>query len=856
MRRAILLVGLLSLVSRPAAAQPPDHGLAGNDAILPSSGVAVQDGLLSLYANPAGLALRPGEFGLLYSLGLHAGTDVDALGPQFETRFTGDWSAVAGGRLAFGVDHRDLPAGYAYSPDGATVTDRPSNRYSLGLAQGFEFPRFELQLGLGAAYRWTRSDAYALDGLSTWDLGAMLRWQRWFSVGLSARNVDRPRLRGLEPGDSGSVAPSYVFGLGLRPRRDGISFSVDVAQREVADRWEYTNTVGVDMDLGGRSHLRFDWSDDSRFALAFSVALGPGRAGLAVANRYGESEGTRRGSLGLELSNRDFARPLLPRRHFLDLTLAGAPSERGSTQDPLDGTEAMLDALAQAREARDLAGVLLRLRQPALTLTQREDLHRALLDFRRLTGLPVVVYAHEYSAEDYYLASAASDILLDADGLLRFDGLASAPPGRGPTDTAALPAALVSLAPRNSAPARLSGVSLSPDAHAADSTLAESFLLTVARGVAEGRRLPVEDVPDLLSRGLLSPDAALSRSLVDALVPPDSLGEWLDAAKSQRRLLDWRRFARRDYARRRWGLDPAFAVIHVDGLLVEGEDGLGLFGPETGSEALARRLAAARRDPRIRGVLLRVNSGGGSALAAESMRLELRRTRRVKPVVVSMAGAGAGGAYLLSLDADRILASRSTVTAGIGLWGGRLDSAALADRLGLPLTPRLAPDGRAALGLTPGPPALETREREQLEDELARRYQDFVAVAAERRYISEPEVDLMGRGRPWSGADALQNGFVDEIGGKHAALAALRRLARVAPGQEIRLQPMPAPPARPGLWRRLLRRERQRATGPGLLPAEGESLAAWTLRVDPFPDAAVLSLDASGLAAVSRAPLR
>ncbi|MBM4116822.1 hypothetical protein FJ251_03635 [bacterium] len=770
MRRAFLLLSLLGGLANAAAAQLPDHGLAGNDALFAPFAVAGDDGLAALYHNPAALALRPGEFSLLYLRGLRGGTDLAALEPSFTRRFTGDWSAALGGRLAFGVDHRTLPAGFDYGAGGATPRLARSDRYSLGLGQRFEFPHYRLQLAVGGAYRWTRSEAYALDGLSSTDLGAVLRWGRWISCGLVGQNIGGPTLRGLAPGAAPTLAPSYAIGLALRPQRHWATISVDLVQREIADRWEHETRSGLALDISGRLRLRFDWTSESRFGLGVFFAEGPARAGLALGNRQTESEGTTRGALSLEISNRRLARPLLPKRRFLELTLGDGPLPGAESPG---GVPALIE---RARGERDLAGILLRLEQPRLGLAAREELRRALLEYRRLTGRPVVAYAQRYSELDYYLASAASRVLVSPQGLLHFGGPASARV-EASEDLAdlGLRAQLLSVGDANSAPARLSGAAPGGAAQAADSSLAAGRYLSLCRGVAEARNLPLNEAPALLARGLLTPEAARELKLVDGLVAPDALPAWLAREEGQGRRLAAADFAARRYAREDWGGTARVALLRLDGLLVDGASGEGPFGPETGVGDLVRALEIVRRDPALRGALLRIDSGGGSLLAAERLRAEIIRTRQRKPVVVSIGEAGAGAAYYAAVEGSRVYANRSSVTGGIGVWGGALRWSQRAAATG----EEAAFAGGAA--------------RDQLAGELERRYDQFVGAVAARRHISAPEVDLLGRGRPWDGNEALQNGLLDEIGGHAEALAALRRQAGLAPGEALQLIALPAP---------------------------------------------------------------
>ncbi len=857
--RVLLPLFCLLLLPVPSLGDLPDHGLAGNDAVFPPLAVAADDGLLGLYHNPASLAFRPGEFGLLYLQGMRMGTDQDALKPAFESRFTGNWSLALGGPIALGLDHVSLPSGYDYGPGAEDRTPRlrRGDRYNLGLSHRFDLHGWRTQIAIGAAYRFTRSNAYALDGLSTWDIGAVLRWRRWVSLGLHIRNTDRPALRGLEPGDDRSIAPSYTFGLALRPKRHWATLSFDVTQFELENGWDYSTSAGLDMDLSGRARVRLDWRSDSRFSLGLYLSDAGVRGGLAVSNQHEGSRGTRHGAMVLEWRNRRFGMPLIPDRHFLDLELSGpisdAPAPRRFGAERAHDLRAILDLIGDAVANRDVKGILIRLDSPGLGLAQREELRRALLGYRRVTGRPVVVYADSYGIEDYYLATAGSRVLLNPVGAIRFTGLRrDRLYFRDALDKLGIQADLIQQGRYKSAPESFTRTEASPAAHEADSSFVAARYMALTRGIAEGRNLPLPEVPLFLDRGVIPPSVALEIDLVDALVHPSQIREHLATEEDQGRLLEPERLEARELTKNRWGEDRALALIHVDGILVTGRSGHGLLGPETGAATVVEALRAARLDPRIRGVLMRVNSGGGGVLASEIIRREIMATRDRKPVVVSFGEAGASGAYLLGMEADHVLCNRHTLTGSIGVWGGKLVFGGLLEKLGIGHDG--VSEGRHARSDDPFAP-YDEEARRQVQEELDRHYRNFVGAVAARRRISEPEVDLIGRGRIWGGVDAIGHGLVDELGGMREGLAALRRLSSIPPGDPIEIVRLPE---RPSLIA-MLRGDGHGAYGAtkaGLLPAPGEDLTRWLERLEPYPSGAALALEPAALPPVPAAMLR
>jgi protease-4 len=216
------------------------------------------------------------------------------------------------------------------------------------------------------------------------------------------------------------------------------------------------------------------------------------------------------------------------------------------------------------------------------------------------------------------------------------------------------------------------------------------------------------------------------------------------------------------------------ALVDAHGEIVVGRSRPTPRGPLLGSGTVAAALRAAREDERVRAVLLRVVSPGGSSVASETIWREVLLTRRAgKPVVVSMGTVAGSGGYYIACPADVIVAQPATITGSIGVLGGKVVVADLLDRLGL--TTGAVERGASArmFSLRRG---FTDAERDRLAAMLDRIYADFVAKVADGRGMPVEAVDAVARGRIWSGADAARNGLVDELGGlRHAADVARRR---------------------------------------------------------------------------------
>ncbi len=823
------------------AADAVNHPLAGNDHLLPPHSVAESDGLISLYTNPAGLAMRPGEFGLLYFQGLRGGTDDPALEGEFDKSFTGEWSVVTGGGLAFGLDRADGLAGYHYTIGGVdpVISDPRYNRYwrmNIGYGKRIEIPAWQMQLGLGFAYRWTSSSAYALNHLQSWDLGAMVRWGRWASVGFSARNLNRPSLKGLSPGDIGEVAPNYRFSLALRPRVDWATVGIDILQTEAGDVYEYESEYTLRLSPYGRFDLSLGLSGESRYSLGVYFSLGGIRTGGNMGNRYSADEGTSRGSMSVELRNRHYGKSILKNRHYLEIALAGnipeAPAAGGLLGSPDElCTRDILDLIRRARFEPDVAGIYLTIDSPEIGLAQLEEIRRALEGYRRVTGKPIVAYAPRFDTRSYYLATAASSIVLDPAGDVWLTGMSlNQPFFKNALDKLGIEAQFSRHGRYKSGMESLTSDRMSGDAREADSTVLRNRFSAMKRDISEGRRIDILSLDSLIDRSYFEPEHAVQANLVDAVLYADQVPEFLKEQGGSEATLDVDELEKRRYTRRNWRTDPRVALIYLTGSIVRGESGSGIMGRQTGAASIAAALGEARRDPSIVGVILRVDSGGGGGLASELILREIQITALEKPVIVSMGNAGASGAYLVSIEATRILADRHTITGSIGVFGGKFYIAGLMDKLGISVQGVSA--GKHARVNSPLHPYTE-EEWEQLQTRLDRFYFKFVQRVAAKRRISWQEVDLISRGRIWTGEDAISHGLIDGIGGLEEAMRSVRRAASIDPGSEIEVVELPR---RRSLLSQLLAQKPRTS----VLGGSAEDLADWLGGFDPFSGESVL----------------
>ena len=398
-----------------------------------------------------------------------------------------------------------------------------------------------------------------------------------------------------------------------------------------------------------------------------------------------------------------------------------------------------------------------------------EELRAAIADFKR-SGKFVVAYNEYYTQGDYYLASVADSVYMQPEGSIEWSGLSmSVMFYKGLFDKLDLKAEVFRPASckYKSAVEPYVLSAMSEANRRQMQALAESVWGTIVEAVSAARGIAPERLNLLADELAVSlPDDALRHGFIDGILYEDELAgvlERLGADPAQSVSLG-------EYAA---GLGPdasnvlapQVAVVYADGAVVDGE---GVTGGYIYGNTLAETLASVRDDDRVRSVVLRVNSPGGSALASDVVWRAMELLRAEKPVVVSMGSYAASGGYYIACPADAILADRMTLTGSIGVYGMYLNTAdALKNKLGITLD-AVKTNVSAGMGATG---ALTPAQRASILRGVDRVYATFTEHVAEGRNLPLEHVLDIAQGRVWTGGDATGIGLVDANGGLREAIA-------------------------------------------------------------------------------------
>lgn len=494
----------------------------------------------------------------------------------------------------------------------------------------------------------------------------------------------------------------------------------------------------------------------------------------------------------------------VPNGCILELDLQSLPAETAGF-DPMafiagGGRPLLLrDAVAaiyRAAEDRRVSGLIARVQFSAAPPGAVQELREAIAAFAAVK--PTVAWAETYPGTlSYYLASVFGEVWMQTSGTVGLIGFATnALFLRDALDKAGIQAQFTARGEYKSA-ANMFTQDRYTDAHReADSRLIDSLHSQVWQGIAESRGLDVAVLDTLADRAPLLRDDAVGASLIDRIGFRDEayrrIGELTDPDADSNPDSDDappRLFLSRYAQTRQHGpslpgrkKDPAIAVITVAGPIVGGRGGPGLspFGRSSaGGDTIAAALRQATADDDVKAVVLRVDSPGGSVTASETIWREVSRVRAAgKPVVASMGSVAASGGYYVAMAAEVVVANPATITGSIGVITGKLVARELKDRLGVG-SESLRTNANADAWSVNSPFTAEQHEMVEAEADLF--YDDFVRRVAEARNMSIEDVGIVARGRVWTGADALERGLVDELGGLRTAV----RRAKVLAGLDI-----------------------------------------------------------------------
>jgi len=442
------------------------------------------------------------------------------------------------------------------------------------------------------------------------------------------------------------------------------------------------------------------------------------------------------------------------------------------------GLNDILTRIETAKTDDQIKGIYLDLSTIGASFATLEEIRNALVDFKTSKKF-IIAYSEFYSQSSYYLASTADKIYLNPEGLLDFRGLANQSVFlKGTLEKLGIEAQVIKVGTYKSAVEPFILDKMSP----ANKEQVTSFLGSIyshfLNEVSTSRKISTDSLFNI-ANNLKVQDAkdAVTYGLVDGAKYKD---EVLTDLKSRLKIKKDDKI--KSVTIEKYNVkDPAssnssknrIAVIYAVGEIVSGEGS----DEQIGSERISRSIRTAREDDKVKAVVLRVNSPGGSALASDVIWREVVLTKKVKPIIVSMGDVAASGGYYISAAADSIFAQPNTITGSIGVFG-IIPNFQKFFNSKLGITFDVVKTGKFAdLGSLDRP--LTAEEESIIQQSVNKIYFSFTQKVADGRKKERSYIDSIGQGRVWTGAQAIDLGLVDRIGGIENAIASAAKKAKI-----------------------------------------------------------------------------
>lgn len=461
----------------------------------------------------------------------------------------------------------------------------------------------------------------------------------------------------------------------------------------------------------------------------------------------------------------------------------------------------LVDTLHRAAADPRVRAVIAKVGATRMSLGRLQEIREAVVAFRE-SGKPAVAWAETFGefgpgSAPYYLATGFGEIWIQPSGDVGLIGPVSQTffPRGTLQDKLGIEPQLHQRHEYKNAGDQLMQREFTPAHREAVERLVQCAMDQLVDGIAAARNLEPDAVRALVDRGPLPAGQAREAGLIDRVGYRDEVyASVLAAAGEQAQQLYLARYGRGGGAlarRMSHQSQPVVGLVYATGPIRQGRSRRGPGGSSMGSDTICAAIRAAVADEKVRAVVLRVDSPGGSYVASDAVWREVVRARESgMPFVVSMGDVAASGGYYISMAADAIVAQPATITGSIGVVGGKLFLGGLLDRLGT---------GHGMVSQGANAELFTTMRRftdadwQMVDAWLDRVYDDFVGKVAAGRNLAREQAHEVARGRVWTGVDARDRGLVDELGGLRTAVGIAAERAGLAPDPQVRMVPRLSP---------------------------------------------------------------
>lgn len=510
--------------------------------------------------------------------------------------------------------------------------------------------------------------------------------------------------------------------------------------------------------------------------------------------------------IGIAILAESLSKPNITDNSVLVLQVSGSlpdytPDDPTAKIFGMNSAQSFSSLLMQLRKAKAdnrVSAVLLNIELSGFGWGKADEIRDAINEFKT-SGKPVYAYMEYGGNKEYYIATAADKIFLPPTGDVGIIGLqAQAQFYKGSLDKLGVEFQSVHVGKYKGANDPLVRKDMSPEQREVVNAMLDDYYNRMVSTIAEARKKSPEDVKAIIDNAPYNAVEAKQQNLIDGAIYKDEVYNELKKRLGYKDSEDLRLLTASNYkdvTPESLGLNNGekIAVIFASGLITTGKSSDGTFGGSQtiGSDTIVRAVKDAADDESVKAIVLRVDSGGGSALASDLMWHTLEYAKTKKPIVTSMGDVAASGGYYIACNSNKIVAEPSTVTGSIGVILGRPVVKGLYDWLGI--TNEYLTRGKNAGLLRDSEPWNEEQLKKMQSQADFFYWDNFVPKVAKGRGKSVEEIHNVAQGRVWTGIRAKENGLVDEFGGLNKAVEIAKNLANLPADKDVKRVVFPAP---------------------------------------------------------------
>ena len=432
----------------------------------------------------------------------------------------------------------------------------------------------------------------------------------------------------------------------------------------------------------------------------------------------------------------------------------------------------VLNSIERAKKDKNIKAIYINTSSVNAGISQIEEIRNKLLEFKK-TKKQIIAYSENYSQSAYYLASVADKVYLNPAGMMELKGLSITQMFyKGLLEKLDIDVQIIRHGEFKSAVEPFMLEKMSEENREQMSLLLNSVSNTILESIGKERNININDIKEHINNiSLENPNKCVELNYIDGLLYEDQVKNKLKSISKAKTLnivslVDYNKTKEKEKEKSK----KQIAIIYANGSISSGE------GDENniGSITTAKAIEKARKDKNIKAIVLRVNSGGGSALASDVIWRETYLTK--KPLVVSMGDYAASGGYYIACAADKIIANTTTLTGSIGVFGMIPNMQEFyKNKLGITLD-TVNTHKHADIGINR---PLTRFEKEKIQKMVHNTYETFISKVSKGRGMNKQSVDKIGQGRVWSGYDAKNIGLIDKHGGIEKAIKIAANLAKI-----------------------------------------------------------------------------